>query len=87
MGFAGLLPKEKLKLKEFFNDLAVFPIDGKIIDQAIKLRQQKAIKSPDAIIAATAMVTNQKLWTSNVKDFGWIKNLNWHNPIVNLAQS
>lgn len=81
MGFKGLSPQETSKLREFFQGLTIFPIDSKVIDEAIKIRRQKAIGAPDAIIAATALITNHKLWTSNVKDFGWIKNLNWHNPI------
>jgi len=82
MGFSGFKDRDRRKIKKFFEDLIIFPINRKIIDMAITIRQQRAIKSPDSIIAATALVTDQKLWTSNVKDFAWIKNLNWHNPVV-----
>lgn len=84
MGFAGFEKADIKIVAKFFGDLTVFPISEEIIDIAIGIRQQKSIKSPDAIIAATAIATNQKLWTSNVKDFGWIKGLNWHNPVAML---
>lgn len=82
MGFSSLASKDRQKLEEFFEEMTAFPIDQKVIESAIKIRQQKSIKSPDAIIAATALVANQKLWTSNVADFSWIKNLGWHNPVM-----
>ncbi|MGI9028283.1 MAG: type II toxin-antitoxin system VapC family toxin [Candidatus Saccharimonadales bacterium] len=82
MGFRNLLTTEKTKLDEFFADLTVLPIDSKIIDLAIKIRQQKPIACPDSIIAATSMQYKSRLWTNNVKDFGWIKGLDWHDPIT-----
>lgn len=81
MGFTGLLPAEKRQLARFFDSVVLFAIDRKVIDGAIEIRQQKSIGAADAIIAATALQAKQKLWTSNVEDFGWIKGLQWHNPV------
>jgi predicted nucleic acid-binding protein len=81
MGFVDLTRQERQKLEEFFTSIIVYPLDRGVVDMAIKIRQQKTIKSPDALIAATALSANQKLWTTNVKDFSWIENLEWYNPM------
>ncbi len=81
LGFHGLQLEDTKRLAEFFEAIRIIPVSREIVDIAIGLRQQKAIGSPDAIIAATALATNQKLWTSNVRDFKWIEDLKWHNPI------
>ncbi len=81
MGFTGLLTEERTSLRQFFAALTVVPIDSKVIDTAIAIRQQKAIGAPDAVIAATALLAGNALWTSNVKDFSWIEGLRWHNPL------
>lgn len=56
-------------------------IDTDIAQQTIKLRQKYRIKTPDAIIAATAIVNNSELWTANTSDFSNIKDLKLHNPL------
>lgn len=81
MGFSGFDRDILRKTEDFFANMIAFQMDDRIIDEAIKLRQQKAIGAPDAIIAATALVHKSELWTSNEKDFSWIKDLKWHNPI------
>lgn len=81
LGFKGLMPLEQTLLKKFFNGLNVLPIDRPIIDEAIKIRQKKAIGAPDAIIAATAMKYGGTLWSSNIKDFDWIPGLSLYNPV------
>ena len=43
--------------------------DKAVTDKVIELRQTTAIKLPDAIIAATALVHDLTLWTHNTDDF------------------
>jgi hypothetical protein len=46
-----------------------------VIDATIKLRKQKKVKLPDAIIAATVLVNNFTTTSRNVKDFQDIEGL------------
>lgn len=81
MGFSNITSEEGAKLKILFENVSLFPIDKKVIDKAIELRKCKAIKPPDAIVAATALITKKPLWTNNVDDFEWIENLEWKDPV------
>ena len=51
----------------------------KIVSQTIAIKQQQKIKTPDAIIAATAIVYNCILITNNILDFKNISGLNLIN--------
>ncbi len=66
-------------IKEFIKDSNVFNLNSEIKAQTIKIRRSKKIKTPDAIIAATAIVNNLILIT-NDSDFQKIQNLKTLNP-------
>ncbi len=66
-------------IKEFIKDSNVFNLNSEITAQTIKIRRSKKIKTPDAIIAATAIVNNLILIT-NDSDFEGIQNLKLLNP-------
>lgn len=51
-----------------------------IVDKTIALRQKYKLKTPDAIIAATALLYNMTLISRNDKDFERIKGLKYNNP-------
>nr|MBK9650605.1 PIN domain-containing protein [Bacteroidota bacterium] len=51
-----------------------------IADQAILLRQEYKIKTPDAILAATAILGDYTLVSHNDKDFKKIVSLKYLNP-------
>ena len=51
-----------------------------IATQTIALRIQHKIKTPDAIIAATALVYDLELITRNVSDFQAVQGLKLVNP-------
>lgn len=85
LGYPRITAKHNQVARQFFSQIRVIAIDSSVIEKAIRLRQQKTIKSPDAIIAATALIHKQILWTANAKDFQWIEELKWHNPLVNDA--
>nr|VFJ72175.1 MAG: hypothetical protein BECKFW1821C_GA0114237_103230 [Candidatus Kentron sp. FW] len=51
-----------------------------IAEKCIRLRQNLAIKIPDALIAATAMHLALPLMTANQKDFEHVPNLTVWNP-------
>ncbi|EMM77923.1 toxin-antitoxin system, toxin component, PIN domain protein [Leptospira santarosai str. 2000030832] len=50
------------------------------MQETIRLRQAYKIKTPDAIIAATALVHGLTLVSRNVPDFSSISNLNVIDP-------
>lgn len=68
------------KVKNFISDSEVLDISTDVITQCVKLRKSKKIKTPDAIIAATALAYGYTLITNNEKDFATIKGLKIVNP-------
>jgi len=69
LGFDKFKIKEKLKAAQFLSYANVIPLKDDIVDYVIQIRQNKKIKLPDAIIAATAILENLILVTRNVEDF------------------
>jgi predicted nucleic acid-binding protein len=51
-----------------------------VISNCVKIRRDKKIKPPDAIIAATAIANDYTLISNNDKDFKVIKGLKYINP-------
>jgi predicted nucleic acid-binding protein len=54
LGWHKLREEEKYLLRSLFDDCILFELTAEIRKLAIEIRQQKKIKTPDAIIAATA---------------------------------
>lgn len=74
-------PKEELNLlDDFFNDAVLLDISGEVVEQTIALRRAVKIKTPDAIIAATALTYGLTLITRNISDFKNIPGLSVINP-------
>lgn len=68
------------KVEIFVEDSVLFELSSAIIDETISLRRKYKIKTPDAIIAATALANGLALVTDNDKDFANIKALKVINP-------
>lgn len=81
LGFHTLLPIDKLYFESVFSVLKLQEISKYVLEQAISLRQNRKMSAGDAIIAATAIVTDSILYTRNVSDFNWINGLHVFNPI------
>lgn len=75
LGFHALLPNDKLFFTHFFAQIRLIPISEPIILKAIELRSTKKMSLGDAFIAATALVLDEPLFTSNFDDFKYFKNL------------
>lgn len=74
-------PVEELKLLEgFFDDAVLLELNSNITEQTISIRRAVKIKTPDAVIAATALVYNLTLITRNISDFKNIKGLTVIDP-------
>lgn len=67
-------------VKEFIADSVILNISSEVIAHCVALRKDKKIKTPDAIIAATAMAYGYTLITANEKDFANIDGLKFINP-------
>lgn len=67
-------------IKNFIRDSVILDISPDVIVHCVALRKGKKIKTPDAIIAATALAYSYILITNNEKDFANIKGLKFVNP-------
>lgn len=64
-----------------FVDLAtVFELTPDIVQQTIDMKRKKKIKTPDGIIAATAIVHGLTLLTRNTKDFTHLEGITIVDP-------
>jgi len=80
LGFRGLSAADEKGLRELLGQFREVPISPEIIDEAIRIRREAAIKIPDAIIAATALVQNVAVVTRNVTDFRKVSGLQIIDP-------
>jgi predicted nucleic acid-binding protein len=56
--------------RNFLQDnFVIKPVDNLVAEEAVRLRRQRRIKLPDAIILASAKVSNAVLVTRNTRDF------------------
>jgi predicted nucleic acid-binding protein len=65
---------------DFISDCLILDITPEVIINCVNLRKSKKIKTPDAIIAATALAFGYTIITNNEKDFKNIKGLKIANP-------
>ena len=79
LGFNGDVSELK-RLTDFIGLATIFFVDDAIANKTIELRKTHKIKTPDAIIAATALVYNLTLITRNTTDFKNIEGLITVNP-------
>ena len=68
------------KVKNFLSESEILGITPDVINHCVNLRKGKKIKTPDAIIAATALSYGYTLITNNEKDFANIKGIKIINP-------
>ena len=55
LGYHRLSEKERQVIEELLSCMIIVPLSGGIKSRAIELRKEYALKTPDAIIAATAL--------------------------------
>ena len=72
-------PEEKQQAIKLLEFASIKPLNDEIVQRVIEIRQEKRIKLPDAIIAATAIEYNSLLVTRNIADFKSL-NLETYNP-------
>ena len=79
LGFNFTSIDEQTIMETFINNCNVIDINNDIVAKTISIRKTKKIKLPDAIIAATAIVGNFTLITSD-PDFKNISELKVIDP-------
>lgn len=67
-------------IKNFIADSNVLNINSEVLNHCVLLRKSRKIKTPDAIIAATALAYEFVLVSANERDFANIKSLKVVNP-------
>ena len=75
LGWYQINAGQLLLLEQFMGKATIFDINSAIVAKTINIRQTYRIKLPDAIIAATSLVTGARLITRNVRDFEKIAGL------------
>jgi predicted nucleic acid-binding protein len=66
-------------LQAFIQNANVLYITPDIVDECVRIRRSKKIKTPDAIIAATAIIHKMILITSD-SDFNYLSDLQLIDP-------
>lgn len=80
LGFKFKNVSEQAIMEAFIDGSTILDLDNAIIDKAIEIRRSKKIRLPDAVIAATAIVSHLKLLTRNTSDFTNIPDLQIIDP-------
>jgi len=79
LSWRSAIIQEEAMVKAFVSFSSIFALSDIIVDKCIDIRRDYKIKTPDAIIAATAIVHDFTLLTSD-SDFKRIPNLKILNP-------
>ena len=79
-GYPSLTIEEETALKEVCGEFDEVAVTSRVVDRAIQIRRTVRIKTPDAIIAATALESDAVLVTRNGGDFKSIAELQIINP-------
>lgn len=86
LGFHKITADEIAICNKLFAATTILPVSDEVLDEAIRLRQQRKITLGDSVIAATAIVNDLPLVTRNTKDFKWISNLELIDPFETQGQ-
>lgn len=70
--------KERI-LREFIGDSTIWGVTPQVVQQCVSIRRSRKIKTPDAIIASTAIVNNLILISSDA-NFEGVQGLRIINP-------
>lgn len=77
--FAGRYVDEDL-VRVLLAPFAELPMDRAVSERAGRIRRATGVRTPDAIIAATAIEHGLELWTRNARDFAKVPDLRVRAP-------
>lgn len=66
---AGTSAAEEGNIRAWLDTFQLVQLDNKVADTAVKIRKERRIKLPDAIVWASAKVHSAVLVSRNIKDF------------------
>ena len=75
LSYKNITAREKQQIKNFLSDFEIINITDAVKDRAIEIKKNSHLKLPDSIIAATAIVLDISLVTSD-KQFKTVTDLN-----------
>lgn len=75
LSFSRLTKEEEADINKLLAQCEIIGISKEIEDETISIRRKHKVKLPDAIIAASAIVTDSILVTKNIEDFRKINGL------------
>lgn len=75
LGYSGLTTADDQALRKMLGEFQEIAVESAVIAEAIRIRRTYRLKSPDAIVAATALLQGAELVTRNTADFKRINGL------------
>jgi len=79
LSWRSAIKQEETSIALFVNSSNIIDLSNSIVEKCIEIRRNCKVKTPDAIIAATAIVYNYILLSSDA-DFNRITDVNVINP-------
>jgi predicted nucleic acid-binding protein len=84
--FGALNKKELNNIKRVLGNFNILKVNEDIsdlaIDMVLKYSKSHGLRIPDSLIGATAVYYDIPLFTYNIKDFHFIKNINLYKQIL-----
>jgi len=80
LGFPNLSAGEEAAIRSLLNEFDEVPISNAVVEQTILIRKSVNIKIPDALIAASAQITQAIVVTRNTSDFQRVTGLTVIHP-------
>jgi predicted nucleic acid-binding protein len=71
----GLTEEDMAAIQQLLTSVVIFPLESRLAQWAGALRRQYHLKTPDSVVAATALLTHTTLVTRNIRDFQGIEGL------------
>jgi predicted nucleic acid-binding protein len=71
----GLTEEDRAEIQQLLTSVVIFPLESRLAQLAGALRRQYHLKTPDSVVAATALLTRTTLVTRNIRDFQGIDGL------------
>lgn len=87
LGYHKLRDEERIALETYLGYCRIYPVDERVIEGAVRLRQARRISLGDAIIASTALVHRAPLATRNVSDYSWIEGIQLIHSLGRVAEA
>lgn len=82
LGWRGHTAQSRHDAENLLRSMGEIGLSRPVVDTVIRLRRTLAIKLPDAIIAASALVESLPLMTRNLDDFKGVPGLSLLDPIA-----